>query len=236
MTTHPFDRLQSPPQHAAIPELVQVLRDVHNRKASYAPTSVRVESIPRDVPPASLLLLEQLARGAQSLTSLLGQSTSELSRGKGASMRYGALRGQVDLFEEQARQYFAKIDRLLRREGPAHPAAHPAPYQETLYLQCRRGGRTAGQFRCVNRRERKVSVSLATRPFIYNGEISAPTPLLTVQPVGFPLDPGEVTVIRVDVDLHRCVDFAAGTLKTSIDLRMDDAIALKLWIEIALYE
>jgi len=114
--------------------------------------------------------------------------------------------------------------------------ASAAPYQETLYLQCARGGRTAGRFRCMNRRNRRTSVTSALRPFRMNGLPQAAAPMLTIRPGSFALDAGASEIIAVEVDLGPCPDLVDSNLQTSIDLHMNDAVALKIWIEIHVYE
>jgi hypothetical protein len=218
MAMQPIDGIPQK-QRVAIPRLVEALRGIHQRNPDITPASRHADSGG---------LLGHLARGGRDLTFLLG--------GGDASLRYSALRDHIKQLERQAQRHSELIDRLLRRGEPAPDVTDPVPYQETLYLQCQRGGRTAGRFRCVNRRGHKVAVSLATRSFSRNGTVSRSAPVLSVQPSSFALHPAATAVIVADVDLRSCPDLTAGKLQTSIDLRMDDAIALKLWIEMDIYE
>ncbi len=59
---------------------------------------------------------------------------------------------KIQELEAALREQSAAVDRLLgHRSGEQPLNAALAAFQQTLFLQCPRGGRTAGHFRCVNR-------------------------------------------------------------------------------------
>ena len=238
MATNLIDALLRPRQ-ASIPELVDVLRDIHHGKTTNPQPPPALPARPDGSAPQSpflvpRLILDSVARGAEDIARLLAPAFDAAAGSDGRSARlYSALRGQFDRLERDVRQHAATVDRLLNRASPTPGAA---AYQETLYLQCSRGGRTAGRFRCVNRRDRRTSVTSSLRPFTMNGLPKAASPMLTIRPGSFALDAGASEIISVEVDLAACPDLVDGDLQTSIDLHMNDAIALKIWVEIHVYE
>lgn len=56
---------------------------------------------------------------------------------------------------------------------------------------------------------------------------------MTPRPGGFRLEPGEARIVALDVDLAACD--RPGKYESSLDALMNDAVALKLWIEIDVY-
>ena len=153
--------------------------------------------------------------------------------GLDASSLYAALRDGLAQFERHAQNHAQFVERLMRPQpqpqSPAAPAP-AAPYQETLYLQGPAQGRTAGRFRALNRRDRRVSVATLSRPFSLNGAPALEAPALTLRPGAFYLAPGEARLVTVEAELP-----GPGRYQSCLDLSMDDALALKLWIEIDVY-
>jgi hypothetical protein len=158
-------------------------------------------------------LSERLARGGE-------------RRAGAESQLYGALREGLDKWEREARRHAEFVDKLLAPKA-AETTVAAAPYQETLYLQGPAGGRTAGRFRALNRRDKRVSVATLTRPFTLAAK---PAPSLTLRPSAFYLEPGEARVVSVEAELP-----GPGRYEAALDLTMDEAVALKLWIEIDVY-
>jgi hypothetical protein len=238
MATNLIDALLRPRQ-ASIPELVDVLRGIHHSKMTNPQPPPALPAHPdgseSQLPSlVSRLILDGVARGIEDLARLLAP-VSDAATGSGdrAVRQYSELRGRFDRIERDVRQHAMTVDRLLNRASPTPGAA---AYQETLYLQCPRGGRSAGRFRCVNRRERRTSVTSSLRPFTMNGVPQAAAPMLTIRPGSFALDSGASEIISVEVDLAACPDLVDGDLQTSLDLHMNGAITLKIWIEIHVYE
>ncbi len=147
-----------------------------------------------------------------------------------ASAIYTALRDGLARFEREARQHAEFVERLIAPKAEAVKAAVARPWQETLYLQGAAGGRTGGRFRAHNRRDKRVSVATLSRPFTLDGKPALETPALTLRPGGFYLDPGEARIVTVEAELPN-----PGRYESCIDLTMDDAFVLKLWIEIDVY-
>jgi hypothetical protein len=229
------------PDRASIPELVNILRDIH-QGASAHPPPLPAMPTPGDAPQPGLssLLARSIAagltRGSEGLAGRLQPSAAVAGFDDPVARRYAALQGQFDRMEREVRQHGVAVDRLVsgNTKGAATPVGAIA-YQETLYLQCQRRGRTGGRFRCVNRRGQRTSVVSTLRPFTMNGAPAA-APILTVRPGSFALDAGASAIVSVEVDLESCVELADGTLQTSIDLHMNEAVAFKIWIEIELYD
>jgi Asp-tRNA(Asn)/Glu-tRNA(Gln) amidotransferase A subunit family amidase len=161
-------------------------------------------------------LFEQLAKG--------GERTAGLE-----SQFYDALREGLANWEREARRHAEFVDKLLTPKAAEKPAP-ASPYQETLYLQGAAGGRTAGKFRALNRRDKRVSVATLTRPFTLAGQPALAAPSLTLRPGAFYLEPGEARVVSVEAELP-----GPGRYESAVDLTMDEAVALKLWIEIDVY-
>jgi hypothetical protein len=238
MATNFIDALLRPRQ-ASISELVEVLRNIHHGKTTnpQPPPALPAHPDGSELRVPSLvsgLLLDKVARGIEDLARLLAPGLDAGTESNDRAVRqYSALRGRFDRFERDVRQHAETVDRLLNRASPMPGAA---AYQETLYLQCPRGGRTRGRFRCVNRRDRRTSVTSSLRPFTMNGMPQAAAPMLTIHPGSFALDSGASEIISVEIDLAARPDLVDGDLQTSIDLHMNDAIALKIWVEIHVYE
>lgn len=167
-------------------------------------------------PRAATSLFEELSKGAE-------------RRAGGESQLYGALREGLAKWEREARRHAEFVDKLLAPKPAEKPVA-ATPYQETLYLQGAAGGRTGGRFRALNRRDKRVSVATLTRPFTLAGKPAHEAPSLTLRPGAFYLEPGEARVVSVEAELP-----GPGRYEAAVDLTMDEAVALKLWIEIDVY-
>jgi hypothetical protein len=132
------------------------------------------------------------------------------------------------------REGLARAEARARNEAAARPP--PALRQETLYLNCRRAGRTAGRFRCENALGREVEMRIVTRPFSIGREALTSPPKLLVSPAQLKLPADGSVVIAVQADLAPCPEISGHGLQTSLDLILDEALAIKLWIEIDIYE
>jgi hypothetical protein len=227
------------PHQVSIPELVTALRDIHERKSLRdwrASTGMSLRD-PTSLPTfGPNVILDLLARGAEDITRLLKPTQGdEFARHPDANF-YSAVQGRVGKLETELRRHAETIDRLVEANGPASARSGAALHQQTLYLQCPRGSRTGGRFRCVNRRGERSAVTSLLRPLTMNREPLAGAPALSMRPGSFVLNDGESEVVTVDIDFGCCPDLASGTVQTSIDLRMNDALALKIWIEVELHD
>ena len=168
---------------------------------------------------------DTIAKPAKSLVDEL------LNGAGGQTALYGLLRDGLARLEREAKRHAEFIDRLTApKEGPTTRHGAASPYQETLYLQGAARTRTAGRFRALNRRQTRVSVATLSRPFRHSGEPAREAPVLTLRPGAFYLNPGEARVVIVEAELP-----GSGRYESCLDLTMDDAVALKLWIEIDVY-
>lgn len=212
------------PGEGAIPEVVGALRALHEGRAP----------APRFAPPGlpASPLLQSLGLAGNQLARLLNPANlTGAAPALDPLGAYAGLRQHVEDLERRTRERAAAVDRGLGREPGS-----PAPYQETLYLQSVRGGRTAGRFRCLNRRAQPTSVTAVLRPFTSAGRPATAAPSLTVRPGSFTLEPEAAAIVTVEVDLSTCSTLEAGPLQTSLDLLMDGAASVKVWIELDIYE
>lgn len=238
MTADLFDSLLRPGQ-VSIPNLVTALRDIHEHKSLR--NSRRTEGIGGRDPTRIAsrdphLVLERAARGAEDLARLFRLPQSgEFTRRPDANF-YSALQERVGKLEAELRRHVETIDRLLEADEPSSARSGAVLHQQTLYLQCARGARTAGRFRCVNRYGERSAVASLLRPFTMNREPLAFAPALSVRPGSFVLNDGASEIVTVEIDFGSCPDLPSGVLHTSIDLRMNDALALKIWIEVELHD
>lgn len=206
---------------AAIPGLVDALRDIHQGR----PTA-----LPLAAPPSlAKLLVDSVRNSRENLSRLL-----ETAAPRPAEHRYAELRQHVERLERVGAER-AETVRSAFESGAAVPAKS-TQYQETLYLQCVRGGRAAGRFRCLNRRAQRTAITTTLRPFTIDARPVAMAPSLTIRPGGFVLEAGAAAIVAVELDFASCPDLVASPLQTSIDLLMDDAVALKIWIEVEVYD
>jgi hypothetical protein len=243
VVTDYIDALLRPPQ-ISIPELVTALRDLHERKSIRASPQPTDPTTTSNDPIGHLPLFDRnllLSRLVSSADDLIQQLRPPLGKSEPArssqANRYASLQGRFGELETELRRHAENVDRLLDRSDPA--SAEPSGvtfHQQTLYLQCPSGGRSAGRFRCINRRVERMSVTSLVRPFTRNLEPLAAAPTLSLRPDSFVLSAGASEVITVEVDFGSCPELASGVLQTSIEVRKNDAMFVKIWIEVELYE
>jgi hypothetical protein len=80
-----------------------------------------------------------------------------------------------------------------------------------------------------------MTIAVAHHSFTMNGEAVAAGPRLILRPNQFFLDADDSRIIHAEIDLS-CFGTTKGTLETSIDVLMNQALTLKLWVEIDIYE
>jgi hypothetical protein len=149
---------------------------------------------------------------------------------------YEALEESIRQTEAATLAHHAAIDRLLRRADGGASAARPALVQETVYLQCARGGRTAGRFRCINRADAAVRARVRPGAITTPGIGRVKGAAITVSPRACALGPSEHAIINVTLDLQRCAAVAGGPLESCIEVELDGACALKVWVAVDLYD
>jgi hypothetical protein len=241
MPTNAIDLLLRGHQ-ATIPELVELLRNIHRGpkalvEAARAEPPNRLVDSQYDL--ASLiqsLFLDGLTRSNQDLARQLA-TNPEAGSGSAGARRYEVMRDRFQRLERDLQHHAAVVEHMLNR-GPTGQSAvsGAAAYQETLYLQCLQAGRTAGRFRCVNRRSRPTSVTTSVREFSIRSASGIAAPTVTVRPSSFLINSECSEIISVEVDLAACPELVNEDLRGSIDLIMNDEIALKIWMEMHVYE
>ena len=151
---------------------------------------------------------------------------------------YEALQERIRTAEAAALQQHTAIDRMLdpAGNGDADARGRTALVQETVWLQCARGGRTAGRFRCINR------VGAAVRAQIRPGATTVPGggriegAAITVSPQECTLGPGAAAIITVAIDLRDCPAVAGDRIEGCVDVELEGASALRAWIAVDLYD
>jgi hypothetical protein len=144
---------------------------------------------------------------------------------------------------DDVRRHFLDLQTQLRRQklaieslvGKTFDASAPisAPvFQQTLHMRCPRGGRSGGRFRCLNRAEKPTAVTVVTQPLLgeVTGRLDGAT--LTVTPASCRLDPEESRTFVVDVDFSACAQGADRQAGASLEIAMDGALAMTVWIAV----
>lgn len=228
-----------PSGRESILQLVEALREIHTRRTAEGPSSASllrgIDSQPHGASPTTLLFLESIRRASEQIVRALPQQSSFSQSPLAAA--YARLREHFGEIEHIARQHRASINSDAERQRPAGAtAARTGFYQQTVYLQCEAEGRTAGRFRCINSRTQGVRVTSSLQPCTVKGEPLDAAPAITLCPGAFSLEPGAASIVAVEVDCTACGALREGTIQTSVDLHMDDRLALKVWIEIMLHD
>lgn len=151
---------------------------------------------------------------------------------------YEALRQRIREAEAATLERHTAIDRMLDRagNGGTDAAAPTALVQETVYLQCARGGRTAGRFRCINRADAEVRARIRPGAATVPGGGPIEGVAITVSPHECTLGPGAPAIITVAIDLQRSAAVAGDRIESCVDVELDGACALKVWMAIDLYD
>jgi hypothetical protein len=224
---------------SSIPELVEALREIHENRA--ADSESRANPARLLTNPFSPFLrgspIAGLTRGSENLARLLESALkSDMDARPDGPKEYRELRDGVERMERDARRHADLVDRLTQQVPQRRTSDLAAFYQETLYLRCPRGGHSGGRFQCENQRKRRTSVTALRHGFTAGGEPLATPPALSLRPEALSLEEGEIACVQLDLDLAPCADLGPGAIASSIDLVMDGSIALKLWIEVDVYE
>jgi hypothetical protein len=151
---------------------------------------------------------------------------------------YEALQARIRQAEAATLERHTAIDRMLDRagNGGSDAAGRTALVQETVYLQCARGGRTAGRFRCVNRADAAVRARVRPGAATVPGGGRIEAAAITVSPHECTLGPGAAAIITVAIDLQRCAAVAGDRIDSCVDVELDGACALKVWMAVDLYD
>lgn len=136
--------------------------------------------------------------------------------------------------EEKLRQHASAVDRLLDSKDSKKPFL--SVFQQTLFLQCPRGGKSAGQFRCVNRTGKPVRSDIRSRGCIGGTSDSCYEPSLTFEPNNQWLEPEESGIVRAIVDLTTYPNASDEQIQMCADIYLDEKLSLKLFICVEVYD
>ena len=144
---------------------------------------------------------------------------------------------KIQELEATLREQSAAVDRLLgHRSGEQPHNAALAAFQQTLFLQCPRGGRTAGHFRCVNRTDSPADVDIRVRSMPSTEAGFEDQAMLAFEPANQRLAPQQAAIFRASVDLSRCQHVRDATLEFNADIYLRGQLALKLFIWVEIYD
>jgi hypothetical protein len=144
---------------------------------------------------------------------------------------------KIQDLEAALREQSAAVDRLLgHRSGEQPLNASLVAFQQTLFLQCPRGGRTAGHFRCVNRTDSPADVEIRARSMPHTEAGFEDQAMLAFEPANQRLAPQQAAIFRASVDLSRCQHVRDATLEFGADIYLRGQLALKLFICVEIYD
>ncbi len=157
------------------------------------------------------------------------QSSSAATSGANGRSYEDTLRRFSEL-EVKLREQTRAIEHLA---GPSHSdtkvlhASHHA-----LVLACPQGGRTRGQFRCLNKTGQEASIDMRVRALHgETGTLDAAS--LSCQPNEKRLAPEEAALFSIDVDLSSCPEISDKTLRASVDVYLNTELTLRLFVAVA---
>jgi hypothetical protein len=220
-------------RRAPIESLVDMLRAMHERnvlegeRPSSAPSASSEDAQPPSSAPA--------AHAAQFVAALLAWPGATQT-GPAAELSYDALSKRVLDFQTQARRQKLALERLLGQAFVADDAAGTLvpTFQQTLYLQCPRDGRSAGRFRCVNRNARSARLEVTCESVIGKASGRLPAAQVLFEPATGLLAAGEAMTLQAIVDLTRCGAIDDDEVGAAAEIRLDGDCVLKLWIAVEL--
>jgi hypothetical protein len=226
------------PEFSSIPQLVKVLQRIHDgrRSRSVGPNPSPRSAIDEEQPGFADLLFGFADQTGDLERQLGSVKDPDADIGLDGPRRYQVLREELDRVEDEARRSAEIVERSMAQTARNRFSTGASFSQETLYLQCRRLGKSGGRFRCESLRERRTEVQALSGRFKTGAMVLPDQPQLVLRPDNFVLEAGESKVIDVEIDLSACANLAIGTLQASVDLLMNDAVAIKLWIEVEVYD
>jgi hypothetical protein len=144
---------------------------------------------------------------------------------------------KIQELEAALREQSAAVDDILgHRSGEQPHNAALAAFQQTLFLQCPRGGRTAGHFRCVNRTDSPAGVDVRVRSMPGAEAGLEDQAMLSFEPASHRLAPQQAATFRASVDLSRCQHVRDAALEFNADVYLRGQLALKLFICVEIYD
>lgn len=137
--------------------------------------------------------------------------------------------------ETKLREQATAVDRLLAFSSSDRPFLHAL--QQTLFLQCPRGGKTAGRFRCVNRTGAPALVDIRARRALAGADESCKSePAVTFEPTNQRLEPEESATFCVIVDLAQCPNAGEKPIQICADIYLNSELTLKLFVCVEVYD
>jgi len=135
--------------------------------------------------------------------------------------------------EAKLREHTTTVEQLLASSESDQPILHAL--QQTLFLQCPRGGRTAGQFRCINRTGTAARVDIRSHGAVGDDD-PRNEPIVTFEPTNQRLEPEESCLVRATVDLANCPNAGNKSIEICSDIYLNNKITLRLVICVDIYD
>lgn len=132
--------------------------------------------------------------------------------------------------EVKLREQTSAVERLVGPSQSDKTVLHALHH--TLVLACPQGGRTRGQFRCLNKTGREASIDIRARAL--HGETRTfDAALLTCGPIEKRIAPEETALFTIDVDLANCPEISDETLSASVDVYLNAELTLRMFVSVA---
>jgi hypothetical protein len=171
------------------------------------------------------------ASGLGGIIDGVGRAQSGSAGTSGANGRsYEETRRRFSELELKLREQTGAIEHLVGLSQSDSKVLHALHH--TLVLACPQGGKTRGQFRCLNKTGRETSVDMRVRALHGEaGTLSAAS--LTCQPNETRLAPAEAALFTIDADFSGCPELSNETLRTSVDVYLNAELTLRLFVSVA---
>ena len=139
--------------------------------------------------------------------------------------------------ETKLREQSEAVDRLLgsRNSREVRGKAVLHALQQTLFLQCPQGGKTAGRFRCVNKTGKSAVVDIRARRCSGPDGILQDEATIDFEPNGRRLEPEETGLFRAVIDMSNCRNPVAQPLEIGADVYVGGELTLKLFVNVEVY-
>jgi len=139
--------------------------------------------------------------------------------------------------ESKLRDQSEAVDRLLgsRNSREMRGKAFLHALQQTLFLQCAQGGKTAGRFRCVNKTGKPAVVDIRARRCSGPDGVLPDEATIDFEPNGRRLEPGETGLFRAVIDMSDCRNPVAQPFEIGADVYVGGDLTLKLFVSVEVY-
>ena len=146
---------------------------------------------------------------------------------------YRSYQRRFEDLEAKFQEHSERVDNIVRSAD----FSRAAPLvQETITIQCRSGGRSGGRFRCLNTDASGTTFTVSTGKFTnHTGELLADA-VLNIPYRTITLSPGESRIVDISIDLSKCRQIDEGQLHTWIEMSSPARAALRVWIDIEVYD